>query len=699
MPPSANAETTNDDDTFILPSSLPPSKQPEFVAVILAATPGTRLFPLTCGDEDADDDFDDDGFNDLPEEEDDEDAPNLEEEDDGDNDKTSPQTKDDTKGKKEGGDETTTMNAATDNNDVKKKINQVPKHLLPIGGISTLHRLLDVVSSSGFEHAVLIVSKEDEVTIPSLLASSSSASLSNTKEADVTCLTWDTATAMAKSTTEKKKKTSYSSSSASNTKMSILIKSISSSSCAGSADALRSISHLLPSQSNIVTIPGDFVFLGGQNKGNEEVEDGKDILSSLIDSHRRLMYASSPSLVSSSLDCYSGGGGGNDDEIASSPVPACTMLFSDVGEEDENGVPLKESAKAKKGGIARDEEDIEYIGLSSAPASIHRQHNSHHPSHPQRVMLKQSKVAVEEDEDMTGGTPKLFLPKKRLHIAPETSRITIRTDLNDLHVYVLSPWVLRLLSARKGLVSIQREVIPLLVSRQFRGISSVFGSKISKDHAKKEILDEALSGPPFRASLPDNAAEESGNGPNSGAGGSDESGEEEQPHRNDGEEDDENNNVSMEKHYNRSFAVLAQVLSREGSRLTLRACTVPSYLYGCRELVAHAIQKNQAASSLPKGTTVQAKLNSVFLPDAVIGEKVKIQSSTVGSHSKVGNKCRLNNVVVMENVTVGDNCVLQNSVLGAGATIGENCNLNDCQVAPGATVPSFTKEKGESFLV
>ena len=57
--------------------------------------------------------------------------------------------------------------------------------------------------------------------------------------------------------------------------------------------------------------------------------------------------------------------------------------------------------QAKKGGLARDEEDIEYIGLSSSATAA----SPHQPSTPQRLLMKQSKVVVEEDEG-TGSTPK-----------------------------------------------------------------------------------------------------------------------------------------------------------------------------------------------------------------------------------------------------------------------------------------------------
>ena len=143
------------------------------------------------------------------------------------------------------------------------------------------------------------------------------------------------------------------------------------------------------------------------------------------------------------------------------------------------------------------------------------------------------------------------------------------------------------------------------------------------------------------------------------------------------------------------FSVSAQVLDRRTSRLTLRCATIPSYIYGCREIVAAAV--NDGNRAFPEGSKVNAKFQSLLLPGATVGEKVTLKSSTIGQGAKVGSRCRLNNVIIMDGVSVGDNCILQNSVLGARSVVLENCNLNDCQVAPGAEVPSLTKEKGESF--
>ena len=127
--------------------------------------------------------------------------------------------------------------------------------------------------------------------------------------------------------------------------------------------------------------------------------------------------------------------------------------------------------QAKKGGLSRDDEDIDFIGLSSPPTA----QSPHQPSYPRRLVLKQSKVVVEEDEG-TGSTPKLNLPKGRFRHPGGPTSMSVRTDLYDLHVYALSPWVVKLLSVRSGLSSLQKELVPLLISRQFRGVAAAFGS-------------------------------------------------------------------------------------------------------------------------------------------------------------------------------------------------------------------------------
>ena len=85
---------------------------------------------------------------------------------------------------------------------------------------------------------------------------------------------------------------------------------------------------------------------------------------------------------------------------------------------------------------------------------------------------------------MTGSTAKLQVPKTRLR----PGRLVVKTSWNDVHVYSLAPWVRQLLIARRELSSFQEDLIPLLVSRQFRGKMATFGRSLQK--SKSEDVTE-----------------------------------------------------------------------------------------------------------------------------------------------------------------------------------------------------------------
>jgi len=514
--------------------------------------------------------------------------------------------------------------------------------LMPVGGVPILSRLLDTIQSSGFSSSIIAVSGDDSVTVPFLKDHGFSVkdSATTTDKPDVT----------ADPFLDQQHGLEHGSS---NPHVTLEQKDISnnkalqsfevtvvplSEDCAGSAEALRQLDASIPSKSHVVVIPGDLVVL-------EE-----KILTKLVDTHRQ----------------------GNV-EVLTNPHSAVTMLLADVGEQDEHGIPLKESAKQKKGGLAREIEDIEYIGLSFASNdAISTRTFKQAP----RVIWKQSKMDV-EDDDGTGSTPKLRFPKMRLHASSITR---VRTDWSDLHTYAVSPWVRQLLVARPHADSLQGDILPLLVSRQFKGVLATFGETALQEN--KDLVGNVLGQPPFAATADETSPEM------------------------DSSTTDKLLDSSGKIH---SYAVSAVVLESKSEKSTnsntvmaLRASSVPAYLYSCRELVARAVEDDNHIHNhclkLPEKTQLQTKFHSVLLQEASTGDKVRCQFSTVGRRAKLGSKCRLNNVVVMDNVTVGDNCVLQNSILGAGCIVGDNCNLNDCQVAPGTAIPSGTKEKGESFL-
>ena len=487
--------------------------------------------------------------------------------------------------------------------------------------------------------------------------------------------------------------------------------------CHGSADALRFLSstdaenenkkrRFIPSTSHAVVMPADLILEGDLITENPNTPNNAGVIPTLIQQH--CQWNASPT------------------------TSAVTMLLADVGAEDKEGTPLKESSKAKMGRFSRDEEDMEYIALSSevAPPLMGSLHASTSNNSSRRVVLKRSKLEVEED-DGTGTTTKLMVGKSRLHsvgvqsnkrglsgilgglsmaTAQTASRdaspsLSLRTDLNDLHLYVISNWVFDLIHARPNMASFQKEVLPLLISRQFRGVEGAFGPSSWKVEDNRERLRKVLRGLDGEvdgmdhykiSSLLGMYADAKASG---GLGGfgmeTDES----------GPNTDEMETTMMSPPSFPStvhpYAVSAHVLSRETSTLTLRGCTIPTLLYGCGEITSRTLKLDSVAGAqlVPKGTQLSAKFNSILLPDCTVGEKVQTKSCTIGSNVTLGDRSKLNNVVVMDGAIIGENVVLQNSVVGTSARIGENCNLKDCMVESGAVVPSGTKttEKGEAF--
>jgi len=669
-----------------------------------------------------------------------------------------------------------------------------PKHLLPLsplnpscgdennccsGAATLLQRLLLKTYASGFEMVVIAIHKEDTQTIPFLLGTSANDDKaaakgglctmasndpifnidksSNFGAGIITDLYFCGVTASSSSSPYEKKAFDKSQL-ATRRCMSVRVVRLSGE-CHGSADALRYLSNnmideiggntsgdsppsnhhdkphnicMIPRTSHAVVMPGDLILeeglLSGSNSGKN------DVLSRLVESHRR----------------WNAGG------VESATLAACTMLLSDVGAEDKEGVPLKESSKAKMGLLSREEEDIEYIGLTSeVPPPLSASlaslsfakglsfYGDDYSPPSRRVVIKRSKLEVDEDEG-TGSTPKLSILKRHLHkgcgrknngnysLARITSglsatastdhspSLSLRTDLHDVHLYVISNWVFQLMHARPSMASFQKEIVPLLVSRQFRGVEAAFGPTAWKDEGNRDRLRKVLKD---LDGVNDDgfASFESGHNKISTLLGMYASGKASGGLENftsvDGELNpaDEMDKTDASSGVTTSsllalpsfptsvhpFVVSAQVLSREASSLTLRACTIPCLLHGCGEITSSTLKMDSrlSASLVPRGVQLSTKFNSILLPGCTLGEKVQTKSCTIGKGVSLGDRSKLNNVVVMDGAQIGTNVVLQNSVVGVGAKVGDNCNLKDCVIGPGAVVATGTKttEKGETF--
>jgi hypothetical protein len=328
----------------MLPSSssslllAPAARDPEFVAVILAGRFGSRLFPLTS---------------DVDQQQ---------------------QQHATTTGVEEGND-IDARECSTSGTGVKRtKPRAKLKHLLPLGGEPVLVRLLHTIQCSGdMNHVIVAVAQRDRITLSalkehykscavisttpichssiSLFTMGSSPSAADDATTTPTAgnpshlATLTTITMVTGPTTVPASNTTNNSKTASpatprQPPFTISLVHLKSSHCVGSADALRYLSslviqqpdkdmnhkkYLLPLNSNILLMAADIVL------------QGRGILGLLAEAHRRgrVIGGSSSSTPTLNATCSS----------TSFAISSITMLLSDVSEEDENGIPLKESAK------------------------------------------------------------------------------------------------------------------------------------------------------------------------------------------------------------------------------------------------------------------------------------------------------------------------------------------------------------------
>ena len=327
--------------------------------------------------------------------------------------------------------------------------------------------------------------------------------------------------------------------------------------------------------------------------------------------------------------------------------------------------------------MARDEEDIEYIGLSYDSSSWYQatQPKSGLSQVTPRVVIKKLKIDVEADEDMTGSTFKLDVPKSLLR----RGQLVVRTEWSDLHVYAFAPWVRKLIASRtRNISSIQEDLLPLLVSRQFQGQKKTFGKEgmarlLDNEQQPINDKDDTISD--------DRSSSNSSSSPSPAIADT-------------------------------PYSVVAVPLP---SKTALRVNTISAFLFANKE----AIAKGSTVLPLPGGSKWNGKFQTLVLandrsqdmdttadsqPAAApvqpsMGKKVQMKSSFVGKNCVIGDKCRLNNAIVLDDTTIGEQCSLQNVIIGYGATVGANSSLNDCQVGAGTKVPTQTKEKGEVFTV
>ena len=198
----------------------------------------------------------------------------------------------------------------------------LPKHMMPICGIPVVARLLMTLEACRFQQCVLVLAAEDNVTVSylkefllkkseegNMTTSDNNNNNNNNNNENLAGNYQMTAT------------TPYCVLESETTGMKVTILHADQNS-AGSIDSLRKVeeAHIVAETSHMVVVPGDLVVFD------------TSVLRDLCDAHREGYYQKG----------YFGGRTGKD-----AISTACTVLLTDVGEQDEQGVPLKESAKVR----------------------------------------------------------------------------------------------------------------------------------------------------------------------------------------------------------------------------------------------------------------------------------------------------------------------------------------------------------------
>ena len=81
-----------------------------------------------------------------------------------------------------------------------------------------------------------------------------------------------------------------------------------------------------------------------------------------------------------------------------------------------------------------------------------------------------------------------------------------------------------------------------------------------------------------------------------------------------------------------------------------------------------------------------------------LGDKCSVKRSVIGANCKLGNGAKITLSLLLDGCVVEHGAQVQGCTLGKGAVIRAKCILKDCQVAPGVTVAESSELRGEVIL-
>lgn len=273
------------------------------------------------------------------------------------------------------------------------------------------------------------------------------------------------------------------------------------------------------------------------------------------------------------------------------------------------------------------------------------------------VGLANDKLLLMADEEDVDKVLKLRRP-----MLGRVRDLVVHTDLLDAQLYVLDRvQVKTLLDAKPRMTSLQLDVIPALVRRQFRAqpAGSAGTERAVQSHVTSETSDDGLMEAVFGVA-------------NQGAG--------------------HGHGTSTQMSPPTTRPCCAH-LAPEDAYCARVDTVVPALLEVSREIAssqpgdaAHLNGRKMSKYENFVDPSVVIGGKSTIGPGCIVGagaqfgEKCSVKRSVVGAGCHVGSGVKLVNCVVMNRATIEDGATVQGSVIGPRAVIGAGASLRECLV-------------------
>ncbi|KAJ9076814.1 Translation initiation factor eIF-2B subunit gamma [Entomophthora muscae] len=235
-------------------------------------------------------------------------------------------------------------------------------------------------------------------------------------------------------------------------------------------------------------------------------------------------------------------------------------------------------------------------------------------------------------------------------------RVQLHRTLFDSGVYIFSSWVIDLVVAMPSIVSIHRDLVPLLIKMQSRPTLSAW-EYLNKAISTYEPLTRQYSTLPEKSSW---------------------------------------HTVGLDSKSDSQTSVLVCQMVMQRTGILGRLNSLAAY----HELNRQFAKSYPTEERIPE--SVEKDKSSQIGPDSLVGACVKmaerssIKKSVVGAHCHIGRNVKIANSVLMDYVIVEDGVKLEGCVIGPRATIQERAQLKDCEIGDSVSIAAEAQLKGSS---